>query len=77
MEGEDWICATLLLLATTMGPSIKKGRNWVFAQNSDFLIPITFQPVFRDLWYFKLLILLDQIVSVWNIKGLHNQVAKI
>ena len=31
-------------------------------QNSDFLIPITKQPVYLDLWYFKLLILVDQIV---------------
>ena len=37
-------------------------RNCVFAANSDFLIPITLQPVFLDLLYFKLLILVDQIV---------------
>ena len=40
----------------------KSHSNWVFATNSDFLIPIILQPVFLDLWYFKLLILLDQIV---------------
>ena len=30
-----------------------------------------------DLRYFKLLILLDQIISVWNIKDLHHQILKI
>ena len=49
-------------------------RNWIFATNSNFLFPISLQPNFR---YFKLWILLDQIIKVWDIKGLHYQVAKI
>ena len=37
-------------------------RNWVFVTNSDFLIPISLQPNVVDLRYFKLWILLDQII---------------
>ena len=29
-------------------------RNWVFTTNSNFLIPISFQPDVITLWYFKL-----------------------
>ena len=57
--------------------TISHKRKWVFATYSDFLIPITWQPILLNLSYFKLLILLDQIVLVWNIKGLHHQVAKL
>ena len=52
-------------------------RNWVFATNSDFLILISYEPNVIDLRYFKLWILLDQVILVWNIKGLHHHVAKI
>ena len=34
--------------------------NWVFATNSDFLIPISLQPNIVDLRYFKLWIMLDR-----------------
>ena len=68
-EGEDEIYTTLVVgICDLVAPSVFlahvwiEKRNWVFATNSDFLIPITLQPVFLDLWYFKLLILLDQIV---------------
>ena len=47
-------------------------RNWVFATNSDFLITISLEPNVADLRYFKLWILLDQIIWVWNIKGLQH-----
>jgi len=30
-------------------------RNWVLATNSDFLIPISFEPYIINLWYFKLI----------------------
>ena len=52
-------------------------RNWVFATNSDFLITISLEPNVADLRYFKLWILLDQIIWVWNIKGLQHWVLKI
>ena len=52
-------------------------RNWVFETNSDFLITISLEPDVADLRYFKLLILLDQIIWVWNIKGLQHRVLKI
>ena len=39
-----------------------KQRNWVFATNSNIPIPISWQPNVVDLRYFKLLILLDQII---------------
>ena len=38
-----------------------------------FLIPLSLQPDDVDLGYFKLWILLDQIIQVWNIKSLHHQ----
>ena len=41
-------------------------RNWVFATNSDFLIPISLQPNVVTLRYFKQWILLDQKICVWN-----------
>ena len=47
-------------------------RNWVFATNSDFLITISLEQNVANLRYFKLWILLDQIIWVWNIKGLLN-----
>ena len=37
-------------------------RNWVFATNFDFIILIYLQPNVEDLRYFKLWILLDQII---------------
>ena len=52
-------------------------RNWVFATNSDFLITISLEPNFADLRYFKPWFLLDQIIWVWNIKGLQLRVLKI
>ena len=52
-------------------------RNWVFATNSDFLFTISLEPNVADLRYFKLWILLDQVIWVWNIKGLQHRVLKI
>ncbi len=57
--------------------SNQKLRNWVFATNSDFLITISLKPNVVDLRYFKLWILLNQIIRVWNIKGLQQRVLKI
>ena len=37
-------------------------RNWLFATDSDFLISISLQPINVDLKYFKLWMLLDQIM---------------
>ena len=52
-------------------------RNWVFATNSDFLVTVSLEPNVADLRYFKPWILLDQIIWVWNIKGLQHRVLKI
>ena len=52
-------------------------RNWVFATNSDFLISISLQLNIVYIWYFKLWIMLDQIIKLWNIKGFNHQVVKI
>ena len=52
-------------------------RNWVFATNSDFLITISLEPNVTDLRYFKLWILWNQIIRVWNIKGLQHRFLKI
>ena len=57
--------------------SVNEQRNWVFDTNSDFLITISLEPNLADLRYFKLWILLDQIIWVWNIKGLQHRVLKI
>ena len=54
------------LLATTAK------RNWVFGPNSDFLITMSLEPNVLDLTYFKLWIMLNQIIRVWNIKGLQD-----
>ena len=59
------------------GLMIQGERNWVFVTNSDFLITMSFEPNVSDLRYFKLWILLDQIIWVWNIKGLQHRVLKI
>jgi len=37
-----------------------KQRNWLFATNSDFLIPISLDSNVANLWNFKLWLLLDQ-----------------
>ena len=31
-------------------------RNWVFATNSEFIIPISLEPNVVNLWYFKLIL---------------------
>jgi len=38
------------------------------AKNSNFLILLSLQHYVVDLWYFKLWILLVQIVKVWNVR---------
>ena len=48
-----------------------------FATNSDFLITISLEPNVTDLRYFKLWILWNQIIRVWNIKGLQHRFLKI
>ena len=39
-------------------------------------ITISLQPNVAELRYFKLWIVLDQMIQVWNIKGFHRKVAK-
>ena len=51
--------------------------TWVVVTNSDFLILVYLQPNVTDLRYFKAWILSDQLIKVWNIKGVHFKVAKI
>jgi len=55
-------------------------RNWVFATNSDFLTSISLPLNVVDLWYFKILILLEifkiSFCNYWNYKFL-NQVKNI
>ena len=52
-------------------------RNWVFDTNSDFIITLSLEPNVADLRYFKIWILLNQIIWIWNIKGLKSRVLKI
>ena len=57
--------------------AIKCQRNWLFATNSDFLIPISFEPNAVNLWYFKLIFFDLTKVIVWNFKGLRRWNPKI
>ena len=50
----------------------KLQKSLVFVTNSGFLIPIFLQTNVIDLRYFKLWILLNHKIKVWNIKGLLN-----
>jgi len=52
-------------------------RNWVFAKNSTFEIPISFNPDDLNLWYFKLTLFNLTAFIVWTIKGLQHWVATI
>ena len=45
-------------------------RNWVFATNFNFLIPIFFKPNGVNLWYFKLRLFDLTEFIIWNISGL-------
>ena len=54
-----------------------RGKELSFVTNSDFLIPIYLYFNVGDLRYLKLSIISDQIMIVWNIKGLHHQITKI
>ena len=48
-----------------------------FLQRSNFLISISLQPDVLHLWNLKLWILTDQLVHIWNNKGLHHNILKI
>ncbi len=52
-------------------------RNWVFATNSNRLIPISFLSDDVNLWYFNLWLFDPTELIVWNIKGLQHMDAKI
>ena len=51
--------------------------NWVLVTNSNFVIHISLQPDGVNLWYFKLRLLDQKELTVWNIKSLQHRVAKI
>ena len=46
--------------------NLKFERNWVFASNSDILIPSFLKHNVVGLRYFKLWMMLDKIIKVWN-----------
>ena len=52
---------------------MERGRGGNININYDFLVSISVQPNVVDFRYFKLWMLLDKIIKVWNIKGLHYQ----
>ena len=52
-------------------------KNWVFASNSDFLIPISLQTDGVNPWYFKLRSFDLTEFVVWNIWGLRHGVSNI
>ena len=47
-----------------------KERNWVFATNSNLLIPISLQADGANLWYFKLILILS--ISINSLKYLRS-----
>ena len=49
-------------------------RNWVFATNSYFQIPVSLQPFDLNLWYFKLRLFDLTEFIIWNIYGLRHWV---
>ena len=64
------------LQSTCKSTSIKIAyRSFVFATNSDFLIPLSLQPDDVHLWYFTLTFFDITSFIVWNIKGLRHWVA--
>ena len=69
-EEESQIKATLQIrLYVLVAPLVLilrniKERNWVIATNSYFLITISLKPNVMDLKYFKLWIMLNQVVNV-------------
>ena len=54
----------IIYLTATVFEIIRKlssiKRNWLFATNSDFLIPISLEPYVVNLWYFNFLIFLSK-----------------
>ena len=52
-------------------------RNWGFATTSNLLLTVSLQPNVVNLWYFKLWIMLDQRIYVWNIKCIRHWVEMI
>ena len=53
---------TEIILSYSLNMSFIANKNWFFATNSDFLIPKSLQPNVVDPWYFKLWIMLEQII---------------
>ena len=64
-----------ILILTNIHCRLLPLRNWVFATNPDYYSHLFLNPDSVDLLYFKLwillILLLDQIVYVWNLTGLH------
>ena len=52
-------------------------RNWVFATNLNFLIPISLQFDKVHIWYFKLILFNIKAFIVWNIKYVLHQIVNI
>ena len=52
-------------------------RNWVLVLNSNFLILLTLQFDYVNLWYFRLWLFDKTKFIVWNIEGFWLSVAKI
>ena len=77
MQKETKIKLQFWIILNTEWRTFAGQRNWVFATNSEFLITISLEPKIVDLRYFKLWILLNQIIWVWNVKGLQDRVLKL
>ena len=75
--GEILIILLPIFTYSMFPPFLFRKELIVFVTNSIYLIPIALQPNAVNLRYFKLLIMLDQINQVWNMRGLHIPVAKI
>jgi len=53
------------------------GKKYLISNKLCSYLLSLFYPVVVDRWYFKICILSDLKVKVWNIKCLHHQVAKL
>ena len=80
-----WLNENLLTIIHILGLILKleilrndlSENNWVFATNSEFIIPISLEPNVINLWYFKLILFYLTEFIVWNIYDLRHWNPKI
>ena len=74
-ETLNWLNENLLSIIHILGFILKleilrndlSENNWVFATNSEFIIPISLEPNVANLWYFKLILFYLAEFIAWNV----------